>query len=142
MKNTNQNNKQNKRKTVISNYTKTFDNIQDAINGLKQQHEICNEIFPDEEYSLDKATTAVFNVFADNFPILEEKKNIYWTISVSSNKCSLKTDKGFGFSWVANYTIVDGVAKVDNIDVTISFFGKFDKDFVENCEWVPVVRNK
>lgn len=136
-----------RKKFVPVKFEQTFETVQEMIDALKQQGEICYDIFPDKddksEYTPSEAAIAVFNVFADHVPELETGKDRIWSMSISNNRVSLKTNARFAFAYTINYTFDGEAVHINSVDCNITFFGKFSKDFAENCGWKEIpVRNK
>ena len=131
-----QKNETRRTKPTITTYKKTFEDFNQAIEGLKQQNEVIADILPNDEYTIEEAGKAVLEAYSNNFPVLLEKKNIHWSLQLSSNRCSLKTSKSIAFGWDILYKIEDGQAIPLSVSASITFFNdKFDKDFIENCDW-------
>lgn len=98
-----QNNRNSRPRIQQVRYVKIYDNF---INGLDAMLDICpviSELFREvNEYppvSIDNAMDIMLNIFTNHIPSFDTKNNMHYDISLSANRCSLKTDKFVSFGW-------------------------------------------
>jgi len=87
-------------------YSKTFDSFDAGITEMANLISTIKDLFAayglnieETEVTIDDGLKAVLSIFTDNMPCIEEHKNFHYDLSMSANKCSIKTDKYLAFGW-------------------------------------------
>lgn len=66
--------------------------MQQLIDNIKMDE-------PTEKDALIAAQKEVVLLFSKNMPDITERLNVFWQLTLSSNRCFLKTEKYIGFGW-------------------------------------------
>lgn len=122
-------------------YTKSFDTFEDGmeelIDILAKDTSILSFIPSVENgYNEIDIKQDMINVVSNNVPSIYNKDNIYFDLSVSATKCSLKTNKSFAFGWFS--TKDRNTGKITYIFHTVLFGTIYDdiKIDLQNNDWI------
>ena len=136
-----------KKKLLIETYRKHFDSFTEAILALKETHPVINEIFNGIDPTIEDASKAILKDFNNNFPNLTKGENIHTSLTLSSNRCSYKTDKMIAFGWSIKYTYnkKEDIVYIDDVEMKVTLFGKHEQniyDVLSNNNWDKDEDNK
>jgi hypothetical protein len=85
-------------------YVKVFDNFKTGMNEMiNLSDDVCDLLrdVPGDWSNIEGAMDVMLKVFTDHMPSISDRTNMHYDISLSANKCSLKTDKYIAFGWYA-----------------------------------------
>lgn len=85
-------------------YVRTFDSFQAGMNEMINLSDDVCDLLRDVDgdwNNIDGAMGAMLQVFTDHMPSISDRSNMHYDISLSANKCSLKTDRYIAFGWYA-----------------------------------------
>lgn len=136
-------------KPVVKSFKKVFDNFEDGIRELQVMYPLFNEILhfsEDEDITTDEASNRMVDAFCNNFPSVY--LNQFWSINVSSNRCTLKTNKRIAFGWKFSYHKVvsteypDTDVELKDIEFIINIFGDNEilEDIIKDYQWDDVTK--
>ena len=136
-------------KPVVKSFKKVFDNFEDGIRELQVMYPLFNEILhfsEDEAITTDEASSRMLDAFCNNFPSVYS--NQFWSINVSSNRCTLKTNKRITFGWKFSYHKVvspeypDADVELKDIEFIINIFGDNEilEDIIKDYQWDDVTK--
>lgn len=96
--------RRNKVKIEQKKYIKTFDSFSDGMNALLNSSSDIEDILSkvnesDRIFDIEGAKMAILDIFVNNMPSLNRRENLHYDISMSANKCSIKTDRFVSFGW-------------------------------------------
>lgn len=87
-------------------FVKEINSFNDAIMELKSipgvMSQLTDNIIIDEsseKNTLSAAQKEMVLLFSKNMPDITERVNVFWQLTLSSNRCLLKTEKFIGFGW-------------------------------------------
>ena len=100
----------------------------DFMKGINEMRDNCDEvakIIGDVEVlSIPEATELLTKNFLEHVPSLEEKKNLMWSLNVSSTRCILKTGNKVTFGWKLKYNKSKEGINISEIVFQITLFGQ------------------
>jgi hypothetical protein len=110
-------------------YVKTFDTFSAGVDAMVGSSPAIDELLSNNGlvfdgklgFTVDNAMQAMLNIFTKNMPSFSERKNIHYDLSISANKCSIKTDKFVSFGWYIKTNWKDGVPESSYIFHVIIF---------------------
>lgn len=106
-----QKNYNNKPKNTITTYEKTFKSFNEMIKELRDLDENIAKILTTDS-AAEQNTEAdqtycssrdVYEAFSEMFPDIANRNNIHTSLTISSNRVIIKTDKFFTFGWKFKY---------------------------------------
>lgn len=115
-------------------YITTYQDFEDAMNELRSAITVANDLInfgEEDEVTVDTATESIIAAMAERVPRLIGKRNIHTSLSVSSNKCFIRTEEGIGFGWNCSYKVEDGQAVIECVDLIVTLY-KPDNELVDD----------
>ena len=70
------------------------------------------------EVTIDDMGYAIASMFRDNLPDIQANRNQFWTMSMSLDRCFLKTGKYVGIGYLINKKYEDGAHIITSVDMT------------------------
>ena len=147
--------KRNNKKTVNNNnfnkstekprvevFYKKFDSFEEAWKELNKIPSTPAELLPpyrEEDANITIAQKILMCIFKDNIPDVSKSSNMFWSISIASNRSFIKTNKYVGFGWDIEYTVDKKQSTIKSVTLKFVSYNQFKNvneiNYVMKHDW-------